>query len=143
MVRVIHGVLLLLACGWLVGCGDGRPQRVRVSGKVLIDGAPLTAGFIQVIPENDRAASSKIEPDGGFRLTTFDPQDGCVPGQHKVVVIASERLNALSQKWNAPKKYADPQASGLTVDIKEPTDSLTINLSWEGGKPFIEKFEAE
>jgi hypothetical protein len=26
----------------------------------------------------------------------------------------------------------------LTIDIDGPTDALVINLSWDGGKPFIE-----
>src|SRR2546423_15364544 len=40
-IRYRHIVLIgaLAAC---VGCGDGRPARVPVSGIVLIDGQPLT-----------------------------------------------------------------------------------------------------
>lgn len=33
--------------------------------------------------------------------------------------------------------------SGLTIDVSDPTDSLVIELSRHGGKPFIQKFEAE
>jgi len=143
MMRFVTGILVLALIVAVSGCGDQRPKRVPVAGKVLIDGQPLTYGFIQVIPENDRAATAKIGPDGSFRLTTFEENDGCVPGHHKVAVIANESLNPLTQKWHAPQKYMETGTSGLTIDVSDPTDSLVIELSWQGGKPFIEKFEAE
>jgi hypothetical protein len=43
-------------------------------------------------------------------------------------------MSSSKQKRHAPKKYTEPD----TVDITEPTDSLVIELSWEGGQPFIE-----
>lgn len=127
----------------LAGCGDGRPTRVPVAGKVLIDGQPLEHGFVQVIPAGDRAAVGTLGPGGAFRLTTYEPNDGCVPGNHAVAVIGMESIDGASQRWHAPKKYASPETSNLTVDIQEPTDSLEINLSWEGGAPFVERFQTE
>ena len=35
------------------------------------------------------------------------------------------------------------ETSGLTCEISGPTDALTINLTWDGGKPFIEHAGAE
>ena len=126
-----------------LGCSDGRPQRVPVAGQVLIDGEPLGYGFIQVIPANDRPATGKIGPDGRFQLTTFEPNDGCVSGNHSVTVIANESLGATGQRWHAPKKYMDPSTSELQVNVEGATQSLTIELSWDGGEPFVESFEAE
>lgn len=136
-------ILLLVMLVSMVGCGDGRPTRIPVSGQVVIDGQPLTHGFVQVVPENDRPATGEIGPDGRFSLTTFEPGDGCVPGTHKVAVIANETLDARSQKWHAPKNYMDIENSGLTITVKEPTDSARIELTWDGGEAFIEKFDAE
>jgi hypothetical protein len=128
----------LFTCLLLVtGCSD-RPAIVPVSGKVMIDGQPLTYGTIMVIPDAARASFGKIGPDGSFSLTCYDENDGCVPGKHKVTVSAVEALNSSKQKWHAPKKYTEPDSSGLTVDISEPTDALVVNLTWDGGKPFIE-----
>ncbi len=124
------------------GCVRG-PRIVPVSGQVLIDGKPLEHGFVQVIPEGYRAASGKIGPDGRFQLTTFAPNDGCAVGSHPATVIGVETINPTSQRWHAPKKYADPATSGLTVTIEGPTDSLTIKLTWDGGKPFVEHFSKE
>jgi hypothetical protein len=140
--RHIVGVLIALGLGVFAGC-DNRPQRVPVSGTVLIDGKPLTRGFVQVVPADARASSGEIGPDGRFTLTCYDEQDGCVLGTHPVAVIASEAMGSNAVKWHAPKKYQDTTTSGLTVEITEPTESLVINISWEGGKPFIERFEDE
>src|SRR5687768_6454035 len=81
--------LLLLAAG----C-DSRPQRVPVSGKVLIDGQPLTYGFVRIIPQDARPATGQIGPDGRFTLTCYDDGDGCIPGKHAAAVIACESLGA-------------------------------------------------
>mgnify|MGYP007123522310 FL=1 len=127
----------------LLGCSDGRSQRFPVAGQVLIDGEPLGYGFIQVIPANDRPATGIIGPDGRFQLTTFETNDGCVSGNHSVTVIANESLGATGQRWHAPKKYMDPSTSELQVNVEGATQSLTIELSWDGGKPFVESFDAE
>ena len=41
-------------------------------------------------------------------------------------------------RWHGPKKYADPNTSGLLAEISGPKDDLTFNISWNGGKPFVE-----
>jgi hypothetical protein len=122
----------------LFGCGDGRPQRVHVSGTVFIDGRPITSGFITLKPEGARASMGKIGKDGRFTLTCFEEGDGAVEGTHAVVVNAFEEVDSKTLRWLAPKKYSNPKTSGKTVTIDGPTDSLTIELSWEGGQPFLE-----
>lgn len=127
--------LLSVACLTL-GCGDGRSKRVPISGQVLIDGEPLTVGTIRLIPENDRPSVGEIGPDGRFSLTTYEDQDGAILGTHKVTVAAREILSPSSQRWHAPKEYLVP--SDLTVNIDGPTEDLKIELTWNGGKPFVE-----
>ena len=130
---------MLLAVATAVGCGDGRPKRVPVSGQVLIDGKPLTQGFVRLTPKGARPATAEIDRDGRFTLSTFGEEDGVVEGTHAVAVIAAEQLGGNSQRWHAPKKYARPDTSGLTITIDGPTDSLAIELTWNGGKPFVER----
>lgn len=132
---------IALALGFLllIGCGDGRPTRVPVAGKVLIDGQPLTKGFVRVVPANDRAATGAIDEEGRFRLTTFEQGDGCVPGTHPVEIIALESISDTETLWLVPKKYHQAATSGLTVTIDGPTDDLTIELTWNGGRPYIER----
>jgi len=105
---------------------------------VLIDGQPLTKGFITIVPNDGRPATGQIQPDGSFRLTTFDDNDGCLLGTHPVTVVANEQITPTRMKWLAPKKYVDTGSSGLTVTIEKPRDDLMIELSWSGGKPFVE-----
>lgn len=135
----IIGIVVLLAM--IAGCGDGRPKRVPVSGQVLIDGKPLTLGFIRLTPNDTRPACGEIGPDGRFSLKTFEPGDGAVLGSHKVSIVAIEPLDATRQRWHVPKKYTDPETSGLTTIIDRPTDSLLIEISWDGGKPFVESLQ--
>jgi hypothetical protein len=128
----------LLASVMLVGCGDGRPERVPVSGKVLIDGKPLETGNIRVYAAANRAASGRIEPDGSFKLSTYELGDGVVPGTHAVSVTGAKLLNPKTMRWYAPKKFSSAETSGLTLEVTEATNEAKIDLSWGGGKPFDE-----
>ena len=135
-------IFLTLLSTVIHGCDSG-PKLVQVSGIVLIDGKPLPLGFVQVAPADYRAASAKINPDGTFTLTTNEPNDGCVKGTHPVAIIALEPLGPSSQKWHAPKKYNSTETSGLTITVDKPTKDLKIEITWSGGKPFLDKFEKE
>ena len=120
---------VVLTTATILGCGDGRPQRVPVSGQVLIDGEPLTHGFVRFVPENDRPSRSDIGPDGRFTLGCYDLDDGAVTGTHRVAVIANKPADEFTMQWLAPQRYADYQTSGLEFVIDGPTDDLTINLT--------------
>lgn len=142
--------LFLLAClvvfAQLVGCGYRRPKRVPVSGLVLIDGTPLRApakgvAHVRLVPPDGRPAIGQIDSEGRFRLTTFEGEDGCLLGKQKVEVMVYEQISPAARRWLVPKKYADFRTSGKTVTIDGPTDALQIDLSWEGGHPFVERFD--
>jgi hypothetical protein len=133
----------LAACMLLVGCGDDRPLRVPVSGKVLIDGKPLTHGFVRFIPSGARPSGGKLDEQGHFKLSCFEGEDGAVPGKHRVEIAANEALSSTKVRWHAPKKYNDLGTSGITQEISGPTDSVVINLSWHGGAPFVETVATE
>jgi len=139
-----HALLLLAVAICLsAGCSDGRPTRVPVAGKVLIDGKPLALGYIRFIPDGARASGGEIGPDGRFVLTCYDGTDGAVIGTHRIEVTACEVINPNTRRWHVPKKYGKHDTSGLSVEVKEPTDSLVIDLSWDGGAPFIERTGTE
>ena len=120
-----------------IGCSDGRPKRVPVSGQVLIDDKPLTLGIIQFVPKGARPAAGKIDSEGRFVLTSYDGEDGVVLGTHQIMVSAKEMISESKAKWHAPPKYADFRSSGLTVEVTEPVDDMKIELTWDGGKPFV------
>jgi hypothetical protein len=104
----------------------------------MIDGKPLTKGEITVAPAGKRAAFSNIDANGRFELMTYEPGDGTSLGTHRVTVHSGEFLDPSHKLWNIPKKYASPTNSGLEINVEGPTDALVINLTWDGGKPFVE-----
>ena len=131
--NAMQAVLVLTVC-WLAssGCGDGRPERVPVSGQVLLNGQPLAAGVEGVItiqPTEGRAATGRISAtDGTFVLSTYEPNDGCLLGTHQATIIvnalvAGEPLSLIDDR------YRDANTSGLTVTIDGPTDKLKIELT--------------
>lgn len=125
------------------GCGDGRPDRVPVSGQVTVDGVALTGGYIQFVPADGRPSGGSIDAEGRFTLNCFADQDGAIPGEHRVAVVATEELTPVKRRWLAPKRYADHHTSGLKVSVDQGQDDLQIALTWDGGEPFIETLAAE
>jgi hypothetical protein len=123
----------------LVGCGDGRPARVPVSGVVLLDGQPLKRGFVKFVPTNGRPSLGNIGDDGSFALTCYDGGDGAIPGTHKVQVTSNRIISNTKIEWHAPSKYADFRTSGIEIEVTEPVDDLKIELRSGGQKlPYIE-----
>jgi hypothetical protein len=131
-------VLSLVGLLLIAGCDDGRPRRVPVSGQVLIDGQPVAAGIIKIVPSGARPAYGQLDEEGRFTLTTFDKDDGCVEGTHRVMVLGRREENG-RHHWLAPKKYWSRKNREPTITIEGATDSLVIELTWDGGKPFSER----
>jgi hypothetical protein len=77
-------VLLAVGCG-----GPGKP--VKVEGIVTLDGKPLPGATVTFAPVGGgRSASGRTDADGSFRLTTFRTDDGALPGEYKVMVVAEK-----------------------------------------------------
>ncbi len=124
--------LLLLAVA--TGCGTGV---YPVDGRVnWTDGAAATelAGA-QVVFEQQAAnttARGTILPDGTFHITTNTPDDGAVPGEHKVAIIEVGRksLDGPDGTNIAPgvinPRFYSIDTSGLTASIKPGTNQITL-----------------
>jgi hypothetical protein len=143
----LAALALLLVAAAECGCDSG-PKLVKVSGRVLIDGQPLTHGFVRISPAGYRCAMAKLDSQGRFTMSTAPDQvgDGVVIGTHKAAVIATESVGPSSTKWHAPKRYNNEETSELEVTIDKETADLVINLTWEGdphGKPWTETGERE
>jgi hypothetical protein len=138
-IRRAGGLLLAAGVIFLAGCeDDGRPPRVPVSGRVLIDGKPLDRGYVRFIPASGRASGGQIDRFGRFRLSCFGENDGAVLGLHKIAVVSYEVFSETEIGWNVPKKYAEVASSGLEQVINRPTDSVEVNLTWAGESPVFE-----
>ncbi len=143
--KSLCGLVCLLTLA-IAGCNKG-PERVPVSGQVLIDGKPLTVGHIELHPTGARRSQGKIDDKGRFTLYAKEPNEpGVTIGEHDVVIHAIEVINAGSQRRHVPPLYENAEESKLKAKIDGPTDNLVINLTWEGsGKkgPYLEKMAKE
>lgn len=144
----VGAVLLLVPL--LFGCAQNKhPELRQVSGTVTYNGEPLGDAIVAFYNENSsRLASGHTDLKGEFVLTSFEFNDGAIPGEHKVVVTKAdmsedeevpelsmdESLEARPVRQNdvrllVPKKYTTPGTTPLVVSVSEdgPND-VTINL---------------
>lgn len=91
---ILSGLLGLVVCS---GCGQQEFETAYVSGSVLVNGSPVTAGSIIFTPSSNgdgsmvgKSATGYIEPDGSFVLSTYGNGDGAVVGSHRVTVRGVE-----------------------------------------------------
>jgi hypothetical protein len=110
-------VLLGLA---LLGCG--RDDKLTpVHGHVYYHGKPLAGGTIAFTPDPERGghgplAYGEIDAEGRYSLHTGDTP-GAVPGWHRVTIAPAGETPA-SAVVDLPRKYGDPEQSGLLREVK-------------------------
>lgn len=132
------------ACMTLVaamGCSN-HPEIAPVSGRVTIDGAPLTVGFVRFVPAGARSSTGKLNAQGEYRLTCLTEGDGAIVGEHQVEIVATEVLTSSTIKHFVPKKYANGRTSTLTCSVPAGgRDDADFELTWDGGEPFVETIQ--
>jgi hypothetical protein len=131
--RPITMALTLVAAALLVaGCSRGtrvkRPPTYPVGGVVTFDGRPLaeaTVSFNRV--GGGDGAVALTDTEGRYRLTTFVPNDGCLPGEYEVTISkitfsppASDSPMATSgdPRNLLPPRYANSQTSGFAATVE-------------------------
>jgi hypothetical protein len=129
----------------LLGCGE-PPVRYPVEGQVLIEGEPLSSGFIRFVPEKGRPSTGEIHLDGTFTLreaslSADPPPRGIPPGKYRVAVAAAHVIDedAGQVEWLVPSKYSDFRTSDLAVEIDGPENELVFDLNDEDSRRFVEK----
>jgi hypothetical protein len=133
------------------GCGSKYPATAPVSGKISINGKPVTQGRISFHPTTgDRPALANIQPDGSYALTTFEHGDGALLGHHKVSIKSTRIENAPPPpkdfreeaaqaaelaKQGGPhlvfivdKKYYDERTTDLEAEVKAGNNQIDFNL---------------
>ncbi|HWE39456.1 MAG TPA: hypothetical protein VG406_23090 [Isosphaeraceae bacterium] len=117
-------VLLAIAPCW--GCGRGQAaaapvKTLPVKGTVRYNGKPVTQGTIKFEPEGPgREATGAIQPDGTFTLSTYEPDDGAVPGPHRVAITGAGAT--------VPQKYSNFSSSGVEVEVAPDRSDYPIDL---------------
>ena len=77
--------LALLSGCW--GDASDRPEVVPVRGKVLYENKPVAGARVVFLNDRaPRAAAGETDEQGRYELTTFEPGDGAVPGEHSVLI---------------------------------------------------------
>lgn len=123
---------LAAAAVWLSGCtDDGRPTTIPIRGRVTIDGQPPGEnGRLHFTPTHvaegysKRPASGAFDVDGTYRVMSWTPDDGLVPGHYTVSVLPGT-LNSTT----VPQRYQKSSTSGLEVDV--PVDESRIEYNIE------------
>ncbi|MCA9007422.1 MAG: hypothetical protein KDA70_19275 [Planctomycetaceae bacterium] len=130
----------------LTGCGDGHPPRSLVTGTVSYNGKPLNIGSLVFIPVGGGPpAQGKVARDGSYEMGTFEEDDGVIPGNYKVMIVAltssgGSGLPEDTVKANAepvsviPEWYGDLEKSGLLVTVVADKPN-TIDFPLTDDKP--------
>jgi hypothetical protein len=151
--RGVHLAALLGAV--LIGCGGRGTTPVR--GVVTLEGTPVAGATVLFMPDDQgggRPASGLTSSDGTFRLMTYKPDDGALPGTYRVLIqkteaskdpqaaerAAMERAKAKieekalqkRQKPTLPEAYAKFDTTPLRCSVPV-TGAVALNLH-EGGQ---------
>lgn len=131
----------------LTGCGGrrsapGRPQTVPVKVTVTYRGAPVAEANIQFLPNGTgNAATGITDKQGIARLTTFDQNDGVVPGIYRVTIRKSIQVGGsnpddpdappvrATYREELPAKYAAPETSGLSAQVSKSQTEFSFELT--------------
>jgi hypothetical protein len=139
--------------------GGGHPATAPVSGTVTYNGEPVVGAKVVFIPKEggSRNASGTTDSQGRYQLTTFEKNDGAVPGAYSVSIsetAGAEDLGGISaedpsaaygeameavaggemgagetaEEGGIPAKYADPNKSGLEMTVESGKNVFDFNL---------------
>ncbi len=110
----------------LVGCGkSGEFETALVSGKVTLDGQPVTKGTVIFQPLKGKKARGSIGADGSFTLGTYGSTDGATIGSHRVIIVSREGgiEEDTTPIYLVPRHYGFAKTSGLTFEVLPDVDN--------------------
>ncbi len=118
------------------GCSNGDPKVVPVSGKVMLNGKPVSGASVTFSQEGaPRNAFGETDAEGNYRLTTYKSNDGAIPGENKIAVAkpTAGTMPATAGDFSADygKAMMEAQAKKKTTNTDIPgkyTDMKTTPL---------------
>lgn len=120
-----------LLASYLIGCGSGGPPSGTISGKVTLNGQPLSTGV--VVFSNAAAgiaADAELNASGEYRLDTpipAGPYDVAVQPPPPPPPDQLEQA-AARPKSPIPEKYLTPETSGLKATIQAGKNTADFAL---------------
>lgn len=127
-------VVCLVPLVALLGCGPKRPKTTPVSGTVTFKQQPLKGAAVWFIAKaKGRPAMGMTDENGQYRLKTFEPNDGAVPGEYAVSVAPpaskAAKPGAAKSAGAFPAKYRSSETSGLHTTVETgKQDGYNFNL---------------
>jgi len=121
------------------GCG---PSHGTITGMVTLNGQPLSDGQVSFLAQDGTIVTSMIDSNGKYRIpqfpvglakvTVYPPMDMAAIGdtiKNQGKDKGPPRLTAPpTPKSDIPSRYADPQTSNLTVDVRRGEMTFDIPL---------------
>jgi hypothetical protein len=111
---------VFIAVATNLGCSRSPYELTPVTGKITVDGKPLSQAKVMFAPVEigesinpGKPAFGLLEDDGSFTLTTYERNDGAIVGEHWVSIV---KLSAKSTLVNHPSN--EPQFNRLTLPQK-------------------------
>ena len=122
-------IFAVCVLGSPIACTYDAPQRsdrANLTGKVVYEGKELQGGSILVVSTQDSSIGSNgvVVPDGSFMIQN-------APLGPIKIAVSTEGLDKFDPDHYVaiPSKYADPETSGITADIKAgETNTIDIML---------------
>lgn len=140
----LNFICLLVFAASTVGCGrPGTSPTAPTSGVVRFNGQPATEVRVIFTPSNGRPAIGETDAEGKFVLTTFQPEDGAMPGTHKVTISDRERnwLADPTMKTIPPSRFPEPYQRATTtpwtMEVKADEDNV-FELDMTDAPPTIQ-----
>ena len=133
------GLWLPMICLAIAGCGRTGTETLKAGGTVTYHKKPLADVCVTFTPESGRPATGETDAEGRFTLSTFQPDDGAVPGKHNVSISPSgaptmpgtaEAKRATAKVAPFPVKFSNTRTSGLSANVEagSPND-FTFDLT--------------
>ena len=127
-------VLIVVWAALLVGCNQGGPNVVPVSGVLTRNGKPVPNLEVYFMPTHGRNSVGMADENGRFKLGYTPDQEGALVATHTVFVVfnppqtTSERLAAPAEIRPILEKYGTMDTSPLKVEITKAVSNLEIKL---------------
>ncbi len=130
----------------LAGCGGAgtsdRPDTVEVTGTVTYNDVPVAGATVTFKPQSSdgRGATGRTDDSGRYQMTTFEPNDGVIPGEYHVTVtkaigpetpqgdveidlddtgddLSQPAAGSSETEVFLPQRYAEAETSGLDATV--------------------------
>lgn len=136
LLRRFGWLLVVVGVGLLPGCGKKLPPMFPVSGKVTVDGKPLTGGQVTLVPpdlkipsgENSQpdqpsigTSAGTIDSNGEYKIYTAG-KEGAPLGKYKVTVTPTMMPSADPKKpppSGFNQKFSNVRTTTLQIEVVE------------------------